>query len=448
MVKDSKLFYHALKVSYDSCIGCSHCMISCPTEAIRIRDGKAIIYENKCVDCGECLKVCPVYAIYIEDDDFNKINNYKHRIALVPEVFFGQFPSKITKRQIQNAILAFGFTEVVEVEISAPILADEINNYATNHPDVKPLISSFCPAIVRLIQVKFPSLTQNIMLLKPPIDLTSLYVRKKMQDKGVFAEEIGVFYISTCASKIAAIKSPVGEDVSLINGVINMDTLFNKVFKYLKNEKSIEPKEEYKSIDNTFSGWSLTSGESSYIKGRSLAIDGIHNTIEILEKVENEEIKNIDFLELRACDESCAGGVLLTSNRFLVADTINNCKANLQEYQTLDIKKYKEYITERMSIQKIKPRSMMKLDENMELAMMKLKKASKILQRLSLTDCTACGAPNCQAFANDIAQGNAEIKQCFFIQRNKEISGEITVEESVNELKKIWGTRKFINKRK
>lgn len=448
MAKDNKQFYHALKVSYDSCIGCSHCMISCPTEAIRIREGKAIIYENKCVDCGECLKVCPVYAIYIEEDDFNKINNYKHRIALVPEVFFGQFPAEMSKKQISDAILAFGFTEVVEVEISAPILAAQINNYAAANPDVKPLISSFCPAIVRLIQVKFPSLTQNIMLLKPPIDITSLYVRKKMSEEGVQPENIGVFYISTCAAKIAAIKSPVGEDISLINGIINMDTLFNKVFKYLKNEKSQEPEEVYKSINDTFFGWSLTSGESSHIKGRSLAIDGIHNTIEILEKVENEEIKNIDFLELRACDESCAGGVLLTANRFLVAEALNNSKVGLQEYQTLDINHYKDYITERMSIQKVKPRSMMKLDENMEIAMMKLKKASKILQSLSLTDCTACGAPNCQAFANDIAQGDAEINQCFFIQRNKEISGEITVEESVNELKKIWGTRKFINKRK
>ena len=36
-------FYHALKIDNDRCIGCTHCMKECPTGAIRIRDGKALI---------------------------------------------------------------------------------------------------------------------------------------------------------------------------------------------------------------------------------------------------------------------------------------------------------------------------------------------------------------------------------------------------------------------
>lgn len=446
MGTEIKQFYHALKVSRETCTGCSHCMIACPTEAIRIRDGKAIIYENKCVDCGECLKTCPVSAIYIEQDDFNKINDFKHRIALVPEVFFGQFPSKFSKKQISDAICSFGFTEVIEVEMSASFLANQINDYAVEHPDVKPLISSFCPAIVRLVQVKFPSLTQNILLLKPPIDITSIYLRKKMDDEGIKASDIGIFYISTCAAKIAAIKSPVGEEISSITGAINMDTLFNKVFKYLKNQSDYNDISS-KNFDNTFSCWSLTSGEASHINGRSLAIDGMNHTIEILEMVENEEVKNIDFLELRACDESCAGGVLLTSNRFLVADTLKRAKKTTDKPQ-IELDKYNDFIKERITLLKVKPRSMMKLDENMEVAMSKLRKGAKLLKSLSLTDCTACGAPNCQAFVNDNIQDNAHINQCIFIQKNKELKGELTVEESANHIQKIWGNNKFNNKRK
>lgn len=443
-----KKFYHALKVSKDLCIGCSHCMISCPTEAIRVRNGKAIIFENKCVDCGECFKVCPVYAIYIDQDDFKKIMSYKHRIALVPEVFFGQFPPEISKNDIANAIMFFGFTDVVEAELSVPLLAKQINEYATTHPEVKPLISSFCPAIIRLVQVKFPLLTQNILLLKPPLDITSLYIRKKMCDEGIHPADIGVFYISPCAAKIAAIKSPVGEDISIITGVINMDTLFNMVYTHLRNLKTNNTNNDNYLLNKTATCWALTAGEASHIKGRSLAIDGIHNTLEILEKIENEEIRDIDYLEVRACDESCAGGALLTTNRFLVTESLKNSKQTGGEDSLIEFGGYNDYLVKRSVIQKVYPRSMMKLDEDMEVAMNKMNKASKMLQSLPLTDCTACGAPNCSAFANDIAQGEADIKQCFFIQRNKELAGELTVQESVDILKNIWGSKKFINNRK
>ena len=46
--------------------------------------------------------------------------------------------------------------------------------------------------------------------------------------------------------------------------------------------------------------WSLTNGEANHSEGRCLAIDEVHNVIEFLEKLENEEITDIDFLELRA----------------------------------------------------------------------------------------------------------------------------------------------------
>jgi ArsR family metal-binding transcriptional regulator len=91
---------------------------------------------------------------------------------------------------------------------------------------------------------------------------------------------------------------------------------------------------------------------------------------------------------------------------------------------------------------------MMKLDENMEEAMRKMDKSSQMLQCLPLTDCGACGAPNCQAFANDIALGEADIRQCIFIQKNREQTGELTADESLEMLKSIWGNHKFFSNRK
>jgi iron only hydrogenase large subunit-like protein len=428
---DSKHFHHALKISDDLCIGCSHCMSVCPTEAIRVRNGKAILYENRCVDCGECFKACPVSAIYIDQDDYKKIQAYKHRIALVPAVFFGQFPEEISHNQIYNAILANGFTHIYEVETSVDLLAGEIRAYAIANPEKKPLISSFCPAIIRLIQVKFPALTENIMLLKPPLDITALYCRKELTDKGFNPAEIGVFYITPCAAKIAAIKSPVGEDYSMITGVINMDTLYNKVYKYIRTDRSTNPLViPKKPLSKTAWKWTLTHGEAKHIPGRSLAIDEIHNVIEFLEKIENEEIGDINFLELRACDESCAGGVLLSANRFLVAERLRSYSPVSKDelVDTENIFSYTDYLLRRINIQPINPRSMMKLDENIEEAMRKMDKSSRMLQCLPL--------------------GEADIRQCIFIQKNREQTGELTSDESLEMLKSIWGNDKFFSNRK
>ncbi len=49
-------------VNRERCTGCGNCTDVCPTEAIRIEDGKAVI-TMECVDCGACPRVCPEGAI-------------------------------------------------------------------------------------------------------------------------------------------------------------------------------------------------------------------------------------------------------------------------------------------------------------------------------------------------------------------------------------------------
>jgi iron only hydrogenase large subunit-like protein len=419
-------------------------MVSCPTEAIRIKKGKAVIYEDRCVDCGECYRSCPVHAIYIKQDDFEKIHMFSHKIALVPHVFFGQFPSQFTQNDIKNAILGAGFTDVVEVEQSVPFLIEQINKYVKKHAEDKPIISSFCPAIVRLIQVKFPSLTSNILLLKPPLDITAYNTRKRLVDQGIDNSDIGLFYITPCAAKIAAIKSPVGEEESQIDGVINMDTLFNRTFTYLSNNKNkMEINREYSKLNFRSRRWPLTEGESKYIKGNNFAIDGIHNVIDFLEKIEDDEVPGVDYLELRACIESCVGGVLLTTNKFLIAERIKN---NNDEPEVIKVQNFihdKEYLESHIAVNKVEPRNIMSLDDNIEKAMQKLTTISDLMKILPQTDCSACGAPNCNALANDIANNESTIEQCIFIQKNMEAENKLKPEESYEILSDIWGKNKF-----
>lgn len=461
---EEPFFYHALRIDKDDCIACSHCMRSCPTEAIRIVNGKANLYTERCIDCGNCYSVCPVNAIDVVQDDFNDIFNYDYRVALITAVFIAQFEGSLSRKiepeELYAALLELGFTHVFEIEHVVDYYSDELLKYMRINADVSPLISAFCPAVVRLIQVKFPSLTRNLVLMKQPSEVAAMYYRKELVKKGAAENEIGMFYVTQCAAKIASIKTPVGEDRSEIRGVINMDFLYNKVLKILKNkpkytDMDLENQSKHRTqVSSKGLLWTLTDGESNCMFGRSLAIDGIEHVNAYLEKIEDLEEIDIDFLELKACDRGCAGGILVRNLRFLVVEEIKRRAIDfaISKYsRTKDLgldKHILEEITKRIKTNKVLPRSMMKLDNDLSVAMKKMERIRETLQILPKKDCGVCGAPSCAAFAEDIAHERAELKNCVFLQTYLEEKGNMSVSERVEIFKKIWGEEIFNTRKK
>lgn len=449
---ETSFFHHALNIREDICNGCSQCIRVCPTEALRIRNGKAHLIEDRCVDCGECFRKCPVHAIIIEQDDFRRIYDFKHRVALVPAVLHGQFKHEISMSGISAVLRSMGFTWVYEVEHGAEVVKEGIADLMTIRTLPRPLISTFCPAIVRLIQVKYPSLIRNFATVKSPVDIAAFYCRKVLRDNGSHNADIGVFYVTPCAAKIAAVKSPVGEESSPITGVINMDFIYNMINRTLRNKHEIDTGEEHPfTTDPSSLLWSLTNGEADNVEGNTMAIDGMNNVMEFLEKLENDEISGIDYLELRACDEGCAGGVLLSSNRFLVAQRLRNKARNIAPGQNrpceddiTDIHGYREYLKGKVRIsEEIKPRSMYRLDSDRDRAMKMMKRSRRLMCFLPGTDCSMCGSPSCQGLAEDIVRHRANVSDCIFIRQKMLGSGKLSPETSQRIMKQIWGEENF-----
>jgi iron only hydrogenase large subunit-like protein len=439
-------FHHALTVHNDLCIGCTHCMSVCPTQAIRVRNGKAIIMANRCVDCGECYKACPVSAIGVEQDDLEMIFRYPVRVILIPSVLIGQFPRKIMASSIYNALKEIGFTHIYEVENTVDMVLEAGRQYMYEHK-IRPLISSYCPAIVRLIQVRYPSLVGNIMRVNPPIDMSAMYYREKLKSSGIPEEHIGLFYATPCAAKIAAVKSPVGEIRSAVSGVINMNYLYNRILKYLQRKYTeTEPPQTDDLLSSKGILWSLTRGELVHSNGHALAIDGIKNVNEFLENIENEKFDNIDFLELRACDESCAGGILISGNRFLTVERLKNRAA---EYRAREDDKNRKPLDGFLNLNKhgflgnIEARPMGMLDEDIASALKKMERQRRMMCYLPGFDCAACGAPDCQTLAEDIAKGNAQISHCIFMQQQMTRQNLLSQEQAVRITCNIWGKERL-----
>jgi iron only hydrogenase large subunit-like protein len=435
-------FHHALKVHNDLCIGCTHCMTVCPTRAIRVRNGKASILVNRCVDCGECYKACPVSAIGVEQDDLDMIFRFPVRVLLIPSVLVGQFSHKIPAAYIYKALREIGFTHVYHVENTVDMVLEAYDDYARDS-EIRPMISSFCPAIVRLIQVRFPTLVENIVKVNPPIDMSALYYMEKLKAEGIPEENIGLFYATPCAAKIAAVKSPVGETASVVTGVININFLYNKINKILQKTASDV---ELPITDDLLSSrgilWSLTRGESIHSQKRALAIDGIRYVTEILESLENDKLGIADFLELRACDEGCAGGILMTGNRFLTVERLRKLALDHTADDKDAVRKLADgfiNLKEHSFLGNIEPRNIEKLDEDLSAAMKKMERKLKMMCFLPGFDCAACGAPDCQSLSEDIVKGSGNLSDCIFMQQKMMRQKTMYIDEAISITKKIWG---------
>lgn len=441
-----EVFHHALYIDPELCIRCTHCLKVCPTEAIRIIDSKVLIREERCVDCGECMRTCPHKAIKIEHDDINLIQNFKYRVVLFPSVFLGQFPERITEDKIYASLLELGFTHAYEVEQPISVMQNLIRKHIKENKSEMPLLSSFCPAAVRIIQVRYPSLVDNIIRMKAPHDLVAHHVLDLLESEGIPHHEVGMFYVTPCVAKIAAVKSPAGEKESIINGVINSKQLYNKIMAVAETVKPLDSSKFRKAISKEGIQWSLTHGETWWQTARTIAVDGPHNVIRFLEKIENEEITDIDFVELRACDRSCAGGVLLSQNRFLTVERLKKrAKLYPSTEKTVQIEGESAYqdLGLKMVTDEIKPRMILKFGSDTTRAIGRMQRARSIMCHLPGIDCGACGAPTCMALAEDMVNGQARMSDCIFIQQLWQKDGKITPEKAFGRMENKWGVGRF-----
>ena len=200
-------FFHSVTLDKDLCVGCTNCIKRCPTQAIRVRAGKAQIISERCIDCGECVRVCPHHAKKARHDGLEMLDKFKYTVALPAPALYGQFNRLDEIDYVLHGLKSLGFDDVFEVSRAAEIVSDATRQLLADGRLKKPVISSACPAVVRLIRVRFPDLCENVLPLRSPMEVAARLAREQaVKNTGLPPEAVGVFFISPCAAKVTDVE--------------------------------------------------------------------------------------------------------------------------------------------------------------------------------------------------------------------------------------------------
>ena len=405
-------YEHSVYLDEKKCSGCTACLKHCPTEAIRIRGGHASIDPDRCIDCGECIRVCPHNAKKAVCEKLSAMDKFKWKIALPAPSLYGQFDNLEDVDYVLEGLLKIGFDDVFEVSAAAELVSAYTRLYLKTEGVKKPAISSACPVVIRLIGLRFPSLTDNIIHMLPPMEIAAKLAREKAKREHpeLSDEEIGVCFISPCPAKVSYVKNGFAGYKSQVDTVVSINDIYFQLIA------KMQPKADVKSLSNSGMigiGWASTGGEATAIFNESyLAADGIENVIRVLDQVENGNIPPLEFIELNACSGGCVGGVMTMQNPFIAKARLQTLRRYLPVSQNF-LSKEESYIPESYIFNEIPTyHPISRLSDSMAESMRMMADIQKLRDTLPGIDCGACGAPNCRAFAEDTVRNKSCGAKC------------------------------------
>ena len=414
-------YQHSVSPDKSKCIGCTHCVKRCPTEAIRIRDGHASIDSKRCIDCGECIRICPQRAKRAISDKLSDLPKDKFNIALPAPALYGQFSGLEDVDYVLNGLLKLGFDDVYEVARAAEIVSDYTRRYLKKDGLQYPIISSACPVITRLIQLRYPYLCDHLLPLEPPVEVAAM--RAKMHalhhHPELSPEDICLTFISPCPAKVSYIKNSDGSHKSQVDLVLSIRHVYKELLSVM--HKNDTPPALSRS-GRVGIGWGTAGGEATAIMNdRYLAADGIENVVRILEELDNGTLGDLTFIELNACSGGCVGGAMNVVNPYIAKARMHTLRHYLpvsqnwaeEDQGTLHIpEEYQRCAYDYAPVSKISG------DPQVALEMMT--RIESLRELLPGLDCGFCGAPTCSAFASDVVKGEADISECVAMRKHKE----------------------------
>ncbi len=433
---------HSVIFDLEKCVACVACCKACPTRAIRIKEGRVVVKTELCIDCGECIRICPYDAVSARTSSPSDLKKFKYTVAVPSTTLFAQFGSDVQPQEIVSALTHVGFDAFFDMSWMCEMVGRAIDTYLSECKGPWPKISITCPAILRLIQIRYPDLLPHLVPFEVPRELTAKYVRRKLAtERHIAPSDIGVFYTTPCSAIMQSIICPVGLDESYLDGAFSIAELYGPLLKAIKADSP-------KSMGTGFSPkgleWAAAGGEIAMMRNtNTLALSGVQEITYVFDRIEAGKFQNVDFIEAYICPDGCVSGPLLIEGRYAAKRTIHEIAGHIGLQNAIKEEKVRSLFREHFfDIEEaIKARSIKPPAKDLTQAIKLKQEKTRLLAGLPHKDCAACGAPDCVTLTGDILGGAASINDCVFIRLQKLAAGPTTREPEVSRVEKVEESR-------
>jgi hypothetical protein len=215
-----------------------------------------------------------------------------------------------------------------------------------------------------------------------------------------------------------SVMEPMFLEHSFIDGVLGIHQVYALLEKQIAE---VSEEEHVQSPSGAGIAWSLCGGEIEGLgPGNYLAVSGVPEIIRYLEKIEMGLLRDIEYLELRACHGGCVGGPMTVADQYQARRVIERLCRRYGTERKARIEDIRERFDEGLfscdpakvpEISRLKRLSIAEAIERQE-------RIEKILQTLPAKECGACGSPDCRTFAEDVVGNLVSLEECVYIQRS------------------------------
>jgi Na+-translocating ferredoxin:NAD+ oxidoreductase RNF subunit RnfB len=408
--------FRSIRIDTEKCTGRMKCLRTCPTQALRVRNGKAKLLNDRCIDCGECVRVCPNHAFIPQTSSFSDFSRFRYTIALPSPAFYSQFGKDVKPSAILSALKSVGFNDAYDVACASEAVSIAIQEYLDTAGTPRPVISPFCPTIVRLIQVRYPNLLDNLIPIESPMEIAAREAKRtKMQELSLKENEIGAIYLAPCPSKMLAWKNPPRKKHSFLDGVMPIADIYPSMMRALAGP---EPTNGMPEIRGLGLGWPIVGGQVASLKAEeSIAIAGLTDVMRVFDEIGNGKLRDIEYIECHSCPTGCVGGSLTVENPYIARGRVLHLVARYGQEPCQDRQAIRHLYQKNFFslIGRIAPSPFQPLDEDLSRGIQKMRQRQQTYDLLPKIDCGACGAPTCLTFAEDVVKGTAETDECVFL---------------------------------
>ena len=305
------------------CILCRRCVAACQAQHISVIGANARGFDTHigsaferpldsvaCVSSGQCIVNCPTGAIYEKDDTakvLEAINDPEKFVVVhtAPSIrvtlgeCFGMHIGTNVQGKMVAALRRLGFDKVFDTDFGADLtIVEEANEFLgrVQNGGVLPMITSCSPGWIKYCEHYYPDMLDHLSTCKSPQQMSGAIIKTWYAEKmGIDPKDIVVVGIMPCTAK----KFETKRDDQAASGYPDVDySLTTRELGRMIESAGIYfkhlPDEEFDNPLGDSTGAAVIFGATGGVMEAALRT--------AVEKLSGEELKSLDFTEVRGTD--------------------------------------------------------------------------------------------------------------------------------------------------